>query len=141
MGELRDRKDASPGATSDLLLTDALKKAQAVFVQRSLMALLAKLADRTMVFEDEPRRRVRHSEALDLVEQTPGGAGADIELDLTDPEGSAPQYDPVRGLLALNVAYDYAEDGQVKCAPEFGHENGRAYGSCTHALAECFSRH
>ena len=29
----------------------------------------------------------------------------------------------------------------VKCAPEFGHKNGGAYGTCTHALAKCFSRH
>ena len=27
----------------------------------------------------------------------------------------------------------------MKCAPGFGHENGGAYGTCTHALAECFS--
>ena len=29
----------------------------------------------------------------------------------------------------------------LKCAPEFGHENGGAFGTRTHALAECFSRH
>ena len=29
----------------------------------------------------------------------------------------------------------------VKCAPRFGHENGGAYRTCTHALAEGFSRY
>src|SRR5512143_3297404 len=29
----------------------------------------------------------------------------------------------------------------VKCAPEFGHENGGAFRTRTHALAECFSLH
>ena len=33
------------------------------------------------------------------------------------------------------------DGGVVKCAPEFGHENGGAFRTRTHALAECFSLH
>ena len=48
---------------------------------------------------------------------------------------------PTSGWCKQGVDIAYDGTWGLKCAPVFGQKNGGAYETCTHALAECFSRH
>jgi len=45
------------------------------------------------------------------------------------------------GFVHGAIPFDEEDVAGLKCAPKTGRENGGAFRTCTHALAECFSLH
>src|SRR5271157_1222935 len=72
MGELRDRQDALPGVSVDLLLAHPSKEADVVFLHRLVVAPLAELADLAVVVQDQFRWRLGIDQLLHFSKQTFG---------------------------------------------------------------------
>ncbi len=53
------------------------------------------------------------------------------------------KYNCLPGDCANATTFNFTDQNNstLKCAPKFGQKNGGAYRTCTHALAECFSRY